>query len=84
MGGELSWGLEQGSFNWHNKLKKALMNGDFVEFVSDPYVYISRDMTILVHVDDFIFALNSTFTKIIHSLSNLETKAYLPINPPDH
>ena len=48
------YGLKQSSFNWHNKLKEALLSRGFVESVSDPCVYISREMIILVYVDDCI------------------------------
>ena len=48
------YGLKQGSFNWHNKLKKGLLDRGFVESISDPCVFISKDMIILVYVDDCI------------------------------
>ena len=46
------YGLKQGSHNWHNKLKKALLDRGFVESISDPCVFISKDLIILVYVDD--------------------------------
>ena len=48
------YGLKQGSYNWHNKLKKGLLDRGFVESISDPCVFISKDMIILVYVDDCI------------------------------
>ena len=48
------YGLKQGSLNWHNKLKDALINRGFVESISDPCLFISKDMIILVYVDDCI------------------------------
>ena len=45
------YGLKQSSFNWHNKLKVALLSRAFVESLSDQCVFISRDMIILVYVD---------------------------------
>ena len=37
------YGLKQGSLNWHNKLKKGLLDRGFVESISDPCVFISMD-----------------------------------------
>ena len=40
--------------NWRCKLKSAFEDRGFVESLSDPCVFISNDMIILVYVDDFI------------------------------
>ena len=48
------YGLKQGSLNWHNKLKTALIDRGFMESISDPCVFISKNMIILVYVDDCI------------------------------
>ena len=42
------------SLNWHNMLKAALLDRGFVESISDPYVYITKDLIVLVYVDDCI------------------------------
>ena len=49
------YSLKQGSNNWHNKLKRALLDRCFVGSISDPWVFISKDMTILVYIDNCIF-----------------------------
>ena len=48
------YGLKQASLNWHKKLKGALLDRDFLESISDPCVFISKDMVVLVYVDDCI------------------------------
>ena len=48
------YGLENTSLNWHNKLEVAFKDRVFVESLSDPCVFISKDMIILVYVDDCI------------------------------
>ena len=48
------YGLKQASLNWHNMLKAALLDRGFVESVSDPCVYITKDLIVLVYVDDCI------------------------------
>ena len=48
------YGLKQGSFNWHKKLKEALLVRGFTESISDPCVFLSKDLIMLVYVDDFI------------------------------
>ena len=55
------YGLKSASFNWHQKLKAALINRDFVESLSDPCVFIGKDMIILVYVDDCIIISKSKF-----------------------
>ena len=64
------YGLKQASMNWHSKLKKAFEDRGFVEFLSDPCVYISEDMIILVYVDDCILISKDTpvIEKFISSL----------------
>ena len=39
------------SSNWHNKLKIALVNKCYVESTSDPCIFISKDMIVLIYVD---------------------------------
>ena len=46
------YGLKNASFNWNNNLKDAFKDRGFVESLSDPCVFISKDMIILVYVDD--------------------------------
>lgn len=48
------YGLKQASFNWHNKLKSALEERGFVESLSDPCVFIGKNMVVLCYVDDCI------------------------------
>ena len=40
--------------NWHCKLKTDFEDRGFVESLSDPCVFISKEMIILVYVDDCI------------------------------
>ena len=63
------YGLKQASMNWHSKLKKAFEDRGFVESLSDPCVFFSEDMIILVYVDDRI--LVSKETPAIKKLSAL-------------
>ena len=46
------YGLKSASLNWHNKPKYAFEDRGSVESLSDPCVLISKDMIILVYVDD--------------------------------
>ena len=46
--------LKQGSHDWHNKLKKALLDRGVMESISDPCDFISKDLIMLVCVDDWI------------------------------
>ena len=46
------YGLKNASLNWHNKLKDAFEDRGFVESLSDPCVFISKDMINLLYVDD--------------------------------
>ena len=48
------YGLKNASLNCHNKLKDAFEDRGLVESLSDPCVFISKDMNILVFVDDCI------------------------------
>jgi len=48
------YGLKNASLNWHAKLKTALEDRDFVESLSDPCVFISEKVIVLVYVDDVI------------------------------
>ena len=36
------YGLKQGSFNWHKKVKEALLARGFTESISDPCVFYPR------------------------------------------
>ena len=49
------------SMDWHFKLKTAFENRDFVESLSDPCVFISKEMIILVYVDDCILISKKAF-----------------------
>ena len=46
--------LKQASMNWHCKLKTDFEDRDFFESLSDPCVFILKDMIILVYFDDGI------------------------------
>ena len=48
------YGLKQASANWHQTLKTALIDRNFVESLSDPCVFIGEKMIILTYVDDCI------------------------------
>ena len=56
--------------NWHCKLKTAFEDRGFVESLSDPCVFISKEIIILVYVDDCILISNKAFfiQKFISSL----------------
>ena len=56
--------------NWHCKLKTALEDRGFVESLSDPCVFISNDIMILVYVDGCILISKEAFIikKFISSL----------------
>ena len=65
------YGLKQTSLNWHNMLKAALLNRGFVEPISD-HVYITKDLIVLVYVDDCILISKeqSAITAFVQSLHN--------------
>ena len=48
------YGFKQDLMNWHCKLKTDFEDRGFVESLSDPCVFISKEMLILVYVDDCI------------------------------
>ena len=48
------YGLKQASMNWHCNLKTDFEDRGFVESLSDLCVFISKEMIILVYVDDCI------------------------------
>ena len=48
------YGLKNAFLNWHKNLKDAFEDISFVQSPSSPCVFISKDMIILVHVDDCI------------------------------
>ena len=56
--------------NWHCKLKTAFEDRGFVGSLSDPCVLISKEMIILVYVDDCILISKKSFViqKFIISL----------------
>lgn len=54
------YGLKQGKLNWYITLKTALLDRNFVESISDPCVFMSKDMFILVYVDGCILILKGT------------------------
>ena len=47
--------------NWHCKLKTAFEDRGSVESLSDPCVFISKEMIILVYVDDCILISKKAF-----------------------
>ena len=55
------YGLKQASMNWHCKLKTAFEDRGFVGSLSDPCVFISKEMIILVYVDDCILISKKAF-----------------------
>ena len=68
------YGLKNASLNWHNKLKSALEARGFRESLSDPCVFISKDMVVLIYVDDCIIISkdSGTIQSFICSLANGE------------
>ena len=52
---------KQASLNSHCKLKTAFEDRGFVESLSDPCVFISKEMIILVYVDDCILISKKAF-----------------------
>jgi hypothetical protein len=48
------YGLKQRSLSWHSKLKGALLDRGVVQSILDPCVFISKDMVVLVYVDNCI------------------------------
>ena len=48
------YGLKNASLDWRNKLKDAFEGRGFVESLSDPCMFIPRDIIILLYVDDCI------------------------------
>ena len=55
------YGLKQASLNWHCKLKTDFEDRGFVESLSDPCVFISKEMIILAYIDDFILISKKVF-----------------------
>ena len=56
------YGLKQASANWHQTLKAALIDRNFVESLSDPCVFIGEKMIVLTYVDDCILISKEKFT----------------------
>lgn len=48
------YGLRQGSFNWFQEFKAGLETRGFTSSDIDPCIFISKDMILLVYVDDCI------------------------------
>jgi hypothetical protein len=72
------YGLKQASANWHNKLKTALEDRGFVESLSDPCVYIRKDMMVLEYVGDCILIAKgaSVIDEFITSLTDVPRNVY--------
>ena len=53
-------------------LKAALLNKGFVESISDPCIYITKDLIVLVYVDGciLIFKEQSVIATFVQSLSD--------------
>ena len=68
----LLYGLKNAAYNWHNMLKDALLERGFVESLSDPCVFISENMVILVYVGNCILITkeSSTMDSFTDSLQN--------------
>ena len=66
------YGLITTYLNWRNKLKDAFEDRFFVESLSDPCVFISKKMIILLYVDDCILISKEGFTikKFIDSMKD--------------
>ena len=66
------YGLKQASANWYDCLKKGLEQRGFKESLSDPCVFMKKDMFILVYVDDCILISNSKsmLHRFVSSLKN--------------
>ena len=64
------YGLKNTSLNWNKNMKDAFEDRGFVESLSDPCVFISKDMIILVYVDNCILISKEDFTikKFIDSM----------------
>ena len=73
------YGLKQASMNWHCRLKTGFEDRGFVEFLSDPCVFISKEMIILVYVDDCILTSKEALViqKFISSLKAGTEVSYL-------
>ena len=52
------YGLKQASFNWFEKLKKGLMDREFVPSAIDPCLYLKKGMIVLTYIDDCIIVGN--------------------------
>ena len=53
------YGLKQASSNWYSCLKQGLKDRGFKQSQSDACVFIRKDMTILVYVDDCVLVSKS-------------------------
>jgi len=60
------YGLRQGSYNWFQKLKQALIDRDFCPSAVDPCVYLGKNAIAIVYVDDVIIVSKSN--KILDSI----------------
>jgi len=66
------YGLKQASFNWFEKLKKALIDRNFTPSVTDPCLYLRKGMAVLTYVDDCIIVgtSKSEINDFVKSLAN--------------
>ena len=55
------YGLKQALMNWHCKIKTAFEDIGFVESLSEPCVFISKEIIILVYVYDCILISKNAF-----------------------
>ena len=64
--------LNQGSYNWYEKLKKFLVERGFKLSNIDPCLYIGNGMIILTYVDDFIIVGTSieNINRFVNSMKN--------------
>ena len=73
------YGLNQGSYNWYNKLKKSLVNQGFKPSDIDPCLYIGNGMIILTYVYDFIIVGPSmeNINRFLNSMKNEDKNSIL-------
>ena len=70
------YGLKQGSYYWFQKLKKALIDRNFVPSAVNSCIYFAENTIAIVHVDDVIIvAMNKLkLDSIVKSLFDTEEK----------
>ncbi len=66
------YGLKQASANWYNMLRKALQDQGLIESASDAYVFLKKDLIVLVYVNNCILISNklSVLQTFIKSLTD--------------